>query len=97
MQQNESEYLPSAGVGGAINLAATSHPEPKRADPKADELSREELLREMKWTDDQLATAGACGFPMPRYQTYSRGRYEFKYSRQTVAAWIERVKSLKIR
>jgi hypothetical protein len=94
--QNESEYLP-AGGGGAINLAATAHPEPKREDPKADEMSREELLKQMHWSDDQLPIAGTCGFPSPRYQTYSRGRYEFKYSRQSVAAWIERVKSLKVR
>jgi hypothetical protein len=81
----------------AINLAATSHPEPPRSDPTADQLTREELLRQLKWTDDQLATAGACGFPTPRYQRYTRRVCEYRYSRQTVDKWIERVQSLKIR
>jgi hypothetical protein len=78
-----STYAPEGG--GSTNLIASIlKPEPPRADPKADELSRDELLREQKWTDADLATAGACGFPSPRYQVYTRGRYEFKYSRQTV-------------
>jgi hypothetical protein len=96
MSTNTSEYAP-AGGGGSINLIGSSHPEPKRDDPSADQMTREELLRQLKWTDDQLATAGACGFPSPRYQLYTRRGCEYRYSRQTVAAWLERVRSLKVR
>jgi hypothetical protein len=60
-------------------------------------MSREELLRQLKCVDDQLATAGACGLPSPRYQMYTRRGSEYRYSRQTVGKGIERVKSLKVR
>jgi hypothetical protein len=91
-----STYAPE-GSGSTNLIAGILKPEPPRADPKADELSRDELLREMKWTEDQLQTAGACGFPHARYQVFTRGRYEFKYSRQTVDKWLERIRSLNVR
>jgi hypothetical protein len=97
MQQNESEYLPSAGVGGAINLVATSHPEPKRDDPLADRLTRAELLKQRGWSEADLAVASSVSFPRATYQTMARGRTEFFWSRREVDGWLERVKSLKIR
>jgi hypothetical protein len=79
------------------NLVATAHPEPKRDDPAADQLAREELLKMQRWTDDDLATASCCGFPVAKYQLWTRRGREVRWSRQDVSRWIERVKSLKIR
>jgi hypothetical protein len=79
------------------NLIAESRPEPPRADPKADELSRDELLKLMRWSDQQLETAGGCGLPSPRYSIFTRSGHEYRYSRQTVEQWLERVRSLKVR
>jgi hypothetical protein len=94
--QNQSEYA-AAGGGGAICYVASSHPEPKPATVD-DQLPHAELLRLFKWTDDDLATASCCGFPNARYQTFGvYGGREVRWSRQDVARWLERVKSLKVR
>jgi hypothetical protein len=92
-----SIYAPEGG--GATNLVASIlRPEPPRADPSADRLSRGELLRDQKWTEEQFSTAGTCGFPLAAYRMWnSRGGSEPFWSRQEVQRWVERVRSLGIR
>jgi hypothetical protein len=60
-------------------------------------LAREELLKMQRWSEADLEVAFCVGFPAARYQLWTwRGR-EVRWSRQDVARWIERVKSLKVR
>jgi len=95
--QRESEYAPTGG-GGAINLVATSHPEPKRANPADDRMTREQVLRELKWNDSQFSIASCLAFPNASYRVWnSRGGSEPLWSRQEVQRWVERVRSLTIR
>jgi hypothetical protein len=92
----QSEYLPMSG-GGAINLVASSHPEPPRADPAADRFSRAELLKQQHWTDADLEVASSVGFPGVKYQVMSRGRIDFQWSRREVESWLARIRGLRIR
>jgi hypothetical protein len=89
-----SEYVHFPGG----NLVASARPEGPKADPAADQLTHAELLRQFKWTDDDLATASCCGFPNARYQIFGVfGGREVRWSRREVNLWLERIRGLKIR
>jgi hypothetical protein len=44
-------------VGPREATPATAYPEPPRPDPSADYLTREELLKQQRWSDADLSVA----------------------------------------
>jgi hypothetical protein len=90
------EGLPHGRIPRARDqFAAIAHPEPPRADPKADEMSREELLRQLKCAPAR--DRWGVWISDPAIPAAHATRVRISLLPADLDKWIERVQSLKVR